>query len=392
MHVVARQELRRGALDRVRRCPLPVRGRPRHHRLALGERVLLLGQPARSGQLAAHAPRVGDLGRPRRSEHQGGELARAESVLGRPGTHDVTPRRGVDPVALATARVVRDRLTPAIADLDARRHQLALALLDLTTTRGELPQHLRRELLDLRHPVAHRPPAHPRQPLTHRGAQMRLVEVAGGLGVLVDRRGIKRRPPTVGAARHVRRHHMGVQLRVLGATHPMAIRRRHEPLPRLVPDTAAAAAHPTRLALQIPQRRVDRRLVRLDQRPGQRRLADREQHAHRLRRRERQVKRRHLRTATDALQALTRPRVATVHQRHEPVVIHPAAEPEGLGPGYRSSGPATRRGRSSSHRGPARPDARSSATARPSTCRSTTPPPAPPRLRRPGRQRAHRRR
>ena len=309
MHVVARQELRRGALDRLRRCPLPVRGRPRHHRLALGERVLPLGQPARSGQLSAHPPRIGDLGRPGRSEHERGELARAESVLGRPRAHDVAPRRGVDPVALAPARVVRDRLTPAIPDLDARRHELALALLDLATARGELPQHRRRQLLDLGHPVAHRPPAHPRQTLTHRRAQVRLVEEARRLGVLVDRGGIKRRPPAVGAARHVRRHHMRMQLRILGAAHAMAIRRRHEPLPHLTPHTAAAAAHPTRLALQIPQRRVDRRLVRLDQRPRQRRLADREQHAHRLRRRERQIKRRHLRTPTDALQALTRPRV-----------------------------------------------------------------------------------
>ena len=258
MHVVARQELRRGALDRPRRCPLPVGGRPRHDRLALGERVLPLGQPGGSGQLGAHSPRIGDLGRPRRSEHQRVELARAEAVLGRPGAHDVTPRRRVDPVALAAARVVRDRLTPAIPDLDAGRHQLALALLDLATTRGELPQHRRGELLDLRHPVAHRAPAHPRQPLTHRGAQMRLVEEAGRLGVLIDRRGIKRRPAAVAAARHVRRHHMRMQLRILRATHPMAIGRRHEPLPHLAPDTAAAATHPTRLTLQIPQRRVDR--------------------------------------------------------------------------------------------------------------------------------------
>ena len=43
VHVVASQELRCGALDRVCRCPLPVRGRPRHHHLAPGERVLSLG-------------------------------------------------------------------------------------------------------------------------------------------------------------------------------------------------------------------------------------------------------------------------------------------------------------------------------------------------------------
>ena len=283
VHVVAPEELRRGALDRLGRCPLPVRGRPRHHRLTLGERVLSLGQPARSGQLDAHPPRIGDLGRPRRPAHEGVQLARAESVLGRPRAHDLLPRRGVDPVALVLARVVRDRLTPAIAHLDARRHQLALTLLDLTTTRRELPQHLRGELLDLRHPVAHRAPSHPRQALTHGGAQVGLVEEARRLGVLVDRRGIKRRPPAVSPARHVRRHHMGMQLWVLRAAHPMAIRRRHEPRPHLTPHPATAAAHATRLALQIPHRRVNRRLVRRDQRSGQPRLADGEQHAHRLR-------------------------------------------------------------------------------------------------------------
>ena len=258
VHVRTGEELRGGALDRPRRCALTVRGRPRHHRLALGERVLALGQPARSDQLSAHPPRITDLWRPGRSEHQRGELALAKPVLGGPRAHDVTPRRGVDPVALATARVVRDRLTPRIPDLNPGRHELALALLDLATACRELPQHARCELLDLRHPVAHRAPPHPRQPFAHRGAQVRLIEEPGGLGVPVDRRGIKRRPPPVAATGHVRRHHMGMQLWILGATHPMAIRGRHQPLPRLVAHPAAAAAHPTRLALQIPQRRVDR--------------------------------------------------------------------------------------------------------------------------------------
>ena len=50
---------RRGALSRLRRCPLPVRGRPRHHRVACGERVLSLGQPGRSG--IEHGNTIGDL-------------------------------------------------------------------------------------------------------------------------------------------------------------------------------------------------------------------------------------------------------------------------------------------------------------------------------------------
>ena len=315
-------------------------GGPRHHRLAFGERVLSLGQPAGSGQLGAHPPPIGDFGRPGRSEHEGGELACAEAVLGRPRAHHVAPRRGVDPVALAPARGVSDRLASGIPDLDARGDQVALALLNLPPTRGELPQHARCDLLDLRHPVAHQPPAHPGQPLTDCGAQVGLVEVAGGLGVPVDRGGIKCRPATIRAARHVRGHHMGVQLGILGAAHPMAIRGRHKPLPHLTPHPAAAATHPTCLTLQIAHGSIHRRLMRLDQRAGQCRLPDREQHAHRLRRRERQVKRRHLRAPTDALEALARSRVTTVHQRHEAVVVNPAAEPDGLRP---ATGPATRR-------------------------------------------------
>jgi hypothetical protein len=51
---------------------------------------------------------------------------------------------------------MRDRFTPAMPNVDARRHELALALHDLATTRREVAQHRRRELLDLSHPVAHR--------------------------------------------------------------------------------------------------------------------------------------------------------------------------------------------------------------------------------------------
>jgi hypothetical protein len=75
-----------------------------------------------------------------------------------------------------------------------------------------------------------------------------------------------------------------MQLGILGAAHAMAIRRRHKPLPHLTPHTSPAATHPTRLTLQISHRRVDRRLMSVDQRPRQDRLADREQEAHRLRR------------------------------------------------------------------------------------------------------------
>jgi hypothetical protein len=107
-----------------------------------------------------------------------------------------------------------------------------------------------------------------------------------------------------------------------------------------VAGTTGTAAHPTRLALQVAQRGVDRLLVRVDQRPGQRRLPDGEQHAHRLRRREREVEGGDLGAPTDALQPLAGARVAAIHQGHEPVVIDPAAELQALSSG---SGPAARR-------------------------------------------------
>ena len=258
VHVRAAEELGGGTLDDRCRRALAVRGRPRHDRLASSERVLSLGQPGRASELVADELCVWALRLSRRPAHQRAELPGTEPVLGRAGAHDLLPWRGVDPVALALAGVVCDRLAARPAHLDARSDQLALALLDLAPARGELPHHLGSNLLDLGHALVHRPPPHPRQALADRRAQVRLVQEARRLGVLVDRRGIKRRPATVDAARHVRRDHMGVQLRILGAAHAMAIRRRHEPLPRLAPHPAAAASNPTRLTLEIAQGSANR--------------------------------------------------------------------------------------------------------------------------------------
>jgi hypothetical protein len=330
VHIGAREELRRGALDCVGRCALAVSGRPRHHRLTCRERVLPFGQPGRARQLAAHLPQIRDLRRACRPVGERLELAQTEAVLGRPGAHDLPPRRGLDAVALALPRVVHNRLTPRAPHLDTSRDELALALLDLPATRGELPQHLRSDLLDLGHPVTNGPPAHPRQALTDRGTQVRLIQKPRRPGVPVDRRAIKRRPPTVLAPRHVRGHHVGMQLRVLRAAHPMAISGRHEPLPRLAPHTTTATTHPTRLALHVPHSGINGRLVRLNQRPRQHPITDREQHAHRLRRRERQIKRRHPRPPANPPQRLARTRIPALHQRDEALPIDHPDEPQDL--------------------------------------------------------------
>ena len=391
MHVVAPEELRRGALDRRPPVP-PARARPPTPSPPRAWRTCSACSVSPPAPASSHAdaPRVGDLGRPRRSEHQRGELARTESVLGRPGTHDVTPRRGLDPVTLAPARVVRDRLTPGIPNLDAGRHQLALALLDLPTTRGELPQHAPGR-------AARSPPSRyapdPNAPTEDAHAPPRAG--APGRGTRppwrAGRSGWHQAPST---ARQCRAPCSPPPHAYAAADPPRGSSCGDTPPPRTPPPPRGAPrrgrdAPDTPHAPDTPPPRPPP-LVRLDQRPGQRRLADGKQHADRLRCRERQVKRRDLRTPANAFEALTCPRVTTFHQRHEPVVVNPASEPEGLGSVTGPPARATRPGRSSSHRGPARPGARNSATARPSTCRSTTPPPAPPRLRRPERRRPHR--
>jgi hypothetical protein len=165
VHVRTGDELGGGALDCVGRGALAVRGRPRHHRLASSEGVLSLGQPGRPGQLTAHQLSVRTLRSSRRPAHERLELAGTEAVLGRARTHDLLPRRRVDPIPLALTGVVRDRLAARPPHLDTGGDQLALALLDLTPARRELPQHVGRDLLDLRHALAHRPPLHPHQTL-----------------------------------------------------------------------------------------------------------------------------------------------------------------------------------------------------------------------------------
>ena len=77
--------------------------------------------PAAPASSPLTTPQIRDLGCARRPAGERLELAGAEAVLGRPGAHDLLPRRGVDPVALALARVVRDRLTPRAPHLDAGR-------------------------------------------------------------------------------------------------------------------------------------------------------------------------------------------------------------------------------------------------------------------------------
>ena len=81
------------------------------------------------------------------------------------------------------------------------------------------------------------------QPLAHEFAQVRLVQVAGGLRGSIQGRAVQGGVAAVAAPREVRRDDVGVQLWIEGATHPMPVGRRHQPLPRLGALAGVATAN-----------------------------------------------------------------------------------------------------------------------------------------------------
>ncbi len=106
----------------------------------------------------------------------------------------------------------------------------------------------------------------------------------------VDPPPVERRPLPVGAERQVGHQHVRVQLRIAGARGPMPERRRHEPVARDRVHPGRPAPRHRRCALHVAQRIQHRPVVRVAQHRAQRVVADAEQHAHALRRRERQIK------------------------------------------------------------------------------------------------------
>jgi hypothetical protein len=85
---------------------------------------------------------------------------------------------------------------------------------------------------------------------------------------------------------------MRVQLWIERAAHSMPIRRRDQPAGVLEPCASLAAPNEHRRLLEVAERAADRLLVAVHQRPRHLGGRDREQHAHRLRRTERQIERR----------------------------------------------------------------------------------------------------
>jgi hypothetical protein len=106
-----------------------------------------------------------------------------------------------------------------------------------------------------------------------------------------------------------------MQLRLTRPAHPMPISRRHETLCRQLDAPGMATTHPTRLPLQIAHRRAHRLLMRAHQHPRRLLIADREQHADALGRREGQIERAHPIAPRRRPQHLPVARIAPADQR-----------------------------------------------------------------------------
>jgi len=148
---------------------------------------------------------------------------------------------------------------------------------------------------------------------------------------------VQRRPAAVPTAGEVRRHDVRVELRLSGPTHPVAVGGGREPARPELDPAAAAAAHATRLALEVAERRAHGLLVRPDQCPGGVAVADREQHTDALGRRERQVQCAHPIPSRPRSQCLAALRVAAGDQRRKRVGFDLALEAESCRAGSRPS-------------------------------------------------------
>ena len=234
--------------------------------VALRERVGLLGQTLLAGEPVADRALVDGhgaelaIGQPRPAAVD--ELldrVAIEPVLAGARADLLAPRVRLDAVLLALAGQDRQVLAALAGQvLDAG---LASGLDDLLAPAREHGQHLGGQRSQVGGALAHRPPLQP-EPIAHLGAQVRLVEVAGGLGVLVEMAAVERGPAAVRAARDVGADHVRVQLRVQRARHPVPVGRGDHALARLDDRAALAAPHLDRRVLDVLQRRAHGRLVR----------------------------------------------------------------------------------------------------------------------------------
>src|SRR5262249_18816369 len=123
-------------------------------------------------------------------------------------------------------------------------------------------------------------------------------------------------------------HHVRVKLRIAGARETVPIGGRHETLPPNPPQSIVTTTSEASLPLHIGERRLDRPLVRLEQRARDILVGDREQHADRLRRREPQPNRGHIAPARGRSTPSTCPGTATVTRPEDPRMVALSAKAE----------------------------------------------------------------
>ena len=188
------------------------------------------------------------------------QLAPAEAVLGRARLPLLAQPRQVD-LFLRLAGGERGDAGGDEAFRAVRLHVLDERL----PPRRERPHCFLRYGLEVGHSLHRLGPAEA-EPPGDLVAQLRLVEVAGGEPVgLQDRLAVERPPLPVRRTSHVGDDHVGVQVRILRPAGAVSEGRSDEALRVLADRAGVAAADDARLALEVGERRLPGRLVRLAQ-------------------------------------------------------------------------------------------------------------------------------
>lgn len=182
-----------------------------------------------------------------------------------------------------------------------------------------------RNAVDVRDPLADRPPLDA-ELACELVPEDRFVDVAGGAGLGEERSPIQRPPLPVRSLRRVADEDVRMNLRVAGAACPVAEGRPNEA--STVDDLGSALAKP-RLAgvlLEVCQGSRHRPILRAQDRPLDRRVADPEQHRRTLGDREHEVVARNACSARRALQGLAGSRVALGQDRPERRLVDAAVD------------------------------------------------------------------
>jgi hypothetical protein len=240
-------------------------------------------------------------------------------------------RRRVDPVRLPTTRGERGRLRGTRPAGPAFRQ----CRVDLLPAPAEELAHLPRNPSDLGDPVANRGPLDPEHP-GQLGSENGLVDQAGRASVRVDLATIECRPAVVGAACDVRDQRVGVELGIAGARSPMAERRRDHDVGPLDDHTRMAATDRDRGPFEVLERLRDRCSMCAPGGVPRSGIAEPEQDADALRRRERQIERTDASPLRRVPQLRPGPRTAPGEQRPEIITGYRPGQAE---PGSRTPGP-----------------------------------------------------